>query len=175
MTDPLFELKFPIGPFNFKSGSSDKQKAEWIRTIENFPSKLEAAIASMTKEELEVPYRPQGWNSRQVVHHCADSHMNSFIRLKLTLTEEKPAIRPYFEDRWAELPDSKIPVDVSLALLKALHERWAILLRTLEEDDWAKTYYHPEHGTVFTLEEYLANYAWHCEHHLGHIGLVRGV
>src|SRR5690606_8663833 len=102
----------------------------------------------------EATYRDGGWTVRQVVHHCADSHLNAFCRIKLAITEGRPAIKPYFEDRWAELADSKtIPVEPSLAILRGLHQRWAVLLRSLGPEDLRKTFVHPEHGGEVSVEE----------------------
>lgn len=132
------------------------------------------ATILLSDAQLDTPYRPEGWTIRQVVHHCADSHMNAIIRLKLALTEEKPVIKPYFEDRWAELVDGKsLPIEPSLKILEGVHKRWVLLLENLTASQFQRTFVHPELGTEFSLAVATANYAWHCEHHLAHITNVQ--
>jgi hypothetical protein len=110
---------------------------------------------------------------RQVVHHVPDSHINAYVRFKLALTEDDPPIKPYAEDRWAQLADTQAtPVQVSLALLDSLHDRWTRLLRSLQPEDWKRTFRHPELGSV-TLEKNLSLYAWHCRHHVAHVTALR--
>lgn len=169
-TIELDKLRFPIGLF-IKSEKYMKAILEqYIQTISDFPSKLKQEVSHLTNDQLETAYRPEGWTIKQVVHHCADSHMNSFIRFKLALTEDKPIIKPYFEERWAELPDSKnLPINSSLLLLEGLHERWSVLLNSLTSEDLERKFIHPEHGNEIPLKENIAIYAWHCEHHLAHI------
>ena len=143
------------------------------------PATLSSLIAGRSDAELDTPYRPGGWTVRQVVHHVPDSHMNAYIRMKLAVTEDAPTIKAYDEARWAELPEAKSgPVDMSIALLAALHRRWVMFLRRLTDADFAKAYVHPELGPV-TLDEAVALYAWHCRHHAGHVvqglgGRVKG-
>ena len=132
------------------------------------PERVRAALAGLSETQLDTPYRPGGWTVRQVAHHLPDSHLNSYTRFKLALTEEGPTIRPYDEAGWAAL-DSNAPIEVSLALLDALHKRWTVLLNSLSESDWQRTFTHPASKQTLTLEQSLANYAWHGEHHLGHI------
>lgn len=165
----LQRLRFPVGEFIYPENLTGEEIETMIGTIENFPDVLESVVSTMSHDQLEIPYRKDGWNSRQVVHHCADSHMNAFIRFRLALTEEKPTIKPYLENKWAELPDAKMPVDVSLQLLKPLHARWSTLLRNLDDEDLHRSFIHPEHGREMTLEQALAMYDWHCRHHLAHI------
>jgi uncharacterized damage-inducible protein DinB len=144
-------------------GETDREAA--IGALEAAPQKLREAVAGLTAEQLDTPYREGGWTLRQVVHHLPDSHMNSYIRCKWALTEDEPVIKPYFEDRWATLPDTyETPPQVSLALLGALHERWVTLFRALSAEDFTRTFVHPESG-VQTLQQALAYYAWHSEHH----------
>ena len=170
MSKPSLEqLKYPIGPFGFQPPVAAETLASWIDAIALFPSRLDEAIANMPQKALEWPYRPKGWNIRQVIHHCADSHINALIRIKLALTEEQPTIKPYAEHLWAELPDMMAPIEESLWILKGLHSRWERLLRNLGKDHLQKTFVHPEHGKVFTLEEAIAMYAWHSNHHLAHV------
>lgn len=163
-------LKYPIGKFEKPKTISESDIKNWIADIESFPAQIRLAIQDLYNPQLDTPYRPGGWTIRQVVHHCADSHMNSFVRFKLALTEENPTIKPYWEDRWAELADGKtMPVEPSIQLLESLHTRWVVLLKSLAETDFAKTFVHPEHGKAVTLAENTGTYAWHCKHHLAHI------
>ncbi len=163
-------LKFPIGKCtNCKSPSSEMLQA-WIQTIEDFPKNVAQITQDLTLEQLNWKYRPEGWTLKQVVHHCADSHMNSFIRFKLALTEETPAIRPYYEDRWAALTDSlDNDISTSLTLLTALHKKWVSLLKNLSSEQLKLQFMHPEHGQKFELDENIGIYAWHCNHHFAHI------
>ena len=164
------QLKFPIGKFE-KPAIIDKKTIEgWIQAIESFPGELDSFTQNLTVKELNRRYRPNGWSIKQVVHHCADSHMNSFIRFKLTLTEDLPAIRPYFEDRWAVLSDGlEDDIADSINLLKALHRKWVKLLKNLTEEDLKSAFIHPESGKRFSLAENIGIYAWHSNHHLAHI------
>lgn len=165
----LEALKYPIGKYQ-PTEVTDDQFGKWITTIEEFPEKLKKVVSSLSYDELELPYRPGGWNVKQVVHHLADSHMNSFIRFKLIMTEENPTIRPYNEADWAETADAtNEDVMDSLDLLEGLHKRWTTLLKSLEAADRKRTYFHPEYNKEFTLEWMLGLYNWHCKHHLAHI------
>jgi len=166
----LDQLKYPIGKFSLPDTISKELVNQWISTIATFPSELTKEVELLSEEQLNTPYRPEGWTVRQVVHHCADSHMNSLIRLKLALTEDKPTIKPYFEERWAELPDSKnMSILPSLKMLEGIHERWTTLLRSLDEGQLNREFIHPEHGKTFRVIENIGLYAWHCNHHLAHI------
>lgn len=166
----LNQLKFPIGKFEKPPVLTDLLRESFITDIETFPARLRKEVASLNDSQLDTPYRPDGWTIRQVVHHCADSHMNSIIRFKLALTEDKPTIKPYFEDRWAELADTKnLSIEPSLLLLEGLHTRWTKLLRSLSLEDLKRSFIHPEHGREIVLEENLGIYAWHCNHHLAHV------
>ncbi len=172
MTQPTPEqdLRYPIGQFNRDDATT---RSEHIKTIAELPSKLVASVSGMSDEQLDTPYRPEGWTLRQTVHHVADSHINSLCRFKLALTEvEAPTIRPYYEDRWAELADSKMPVDVSLAIVDGVHRRWVSLLESMSDADYQREFVHPETGT-WTLEKVLAMYAWHSRHHTAHITTTR--
>lgn len=160
------DLRFPIGKFDIANFSS---RSENVETIAELPLNLRTAFDGLSDEQLDTQYRPDGWTLRQTVHHIADSHMNSIIRFKLALTEdEAPTIRPYYEDRWAELADSKLPIEVSLGIIDGVHARWAELLRNMSDADFAKEFIHPETGN-WTLERALALYAWHSKHHTAHI------
>jgi hypothetical protein len=167
------ELRYPIGRFHPPAHVSGEQVRAWIDDIERLPAALRAAVERLTPGQLDTPYRPGGWTVRQVVHHVVDSHLNSFIRFKWALTESRPTIKAYFEDRWAELPDySDTPIETSLRLLEALHERWVFLLRGLDADDLQREFVHPDSGPV-RLDMNVGIYAWHGRHHLAHItGLV---
>lgn len=166
----LESLRYPIGKLNVPKEVSQGQIEEWIETIESFPAKIRELTETLSNEELDWKYRPDGWMIRQVVHHCADSHMNSFVRFKLTLTEDVPTIKGYFEDRWAEMPDTtEVPISASLSLLDGLHARWSTLLKSMSEDDFKKKLFHPEHKRELSLTYMLGLYAWHCKHHTAHI------
>ncbi|WP_239614748.1 YfiT family bacillithiol transferase [Cohnella mopanensis] len=168
------DLRYPIGPFRHEGEVSAQQRLEWISDIASLPTKLAAAIEGLGREQLNTPYRPDGWTVRQVTHHLADSHLNSFMRYKLALTEEQPTIKPYFEERWALLPDTlQAPVELSATLLAALHERWVILLRSMTDEDYARSFYHPESKKVSRLDIVLGTYAWHGRHHVAHITSLR--
>jgi len=164
------DLRFPIGKFDYANFSS---RTDNVATIRNLPAALRAAVEGLTDEQLTTPYRPEGWTLRQTVHHIADSHANSFIRFKLTLTEDKPpTIRPYYEDRWAELADNALPADVSLKMIDAIHTRWTALISSFSDSDFEKEFVHPETGN-WPLEKALALYAWHSRHHTAHITSTR--
>jgi uncharacterized damage-inducible protein DinB len=169
MTDP----RYPIGKFHYEGPPNDEHKQAFLADIASAPANLRSAVKGLSDAQLDTPYRPGGWTVRQVVHHVPDSHLNSYVRFKLALTEEDPTIKPYAEDRWAELTDTKAtPIGVSLTLLDSLHDRWVRLLRSLDGDDWKKTFRHPELGPM-TLEKNLALYAWHGRHHVAHITSLR--
>ena len=173
MATEMEGLRYPIGKFRVEGEISEEQRQEWIGQIAEAPAKLRAAFSGLDDAHLDTPYRPGGWTLRQLAHHVPDSHMNSYVRFRLALTEEGPAIKPYHEDRWAELPDARTaPVELSLALLDALHARWVLLLRSLGPVDWERTFQHPELGAM-TLERNLALYAWHGRHHTAHVTGLR--
>ncbi len=168
------DLRFPIGPYSFEGPISEQQRTAWISDIANLPMQLNAALDGLSAERLDTPYRPDGWTIRKVAHHIGDRHMNSYMRFKLALTEEQPAIRPYFEDRWALLADTaQAPAELSTTLIAALHERWVFLLRSMTEADYARTFFHPESLKVFRLDYALGNYSWHGRHHVAHITSLR--
>ena len=164
------KLKFPIGNFYYQEDADEKQKQLWIQTIEQFPKKIQEISSSLTTEQLQWQYRPEGWKIKQVIHHCADSHLHSFIRFKLALTEDNPTIRPYEEHLWANLSDSlSDDIHASIAILTGVHFRWCQLLHTMQDVDFSRKYFHPANQKHYTLKEALALYAWHCEHHFAHI------
>jgi hypothetical protein len=168
------DLRYPIGDFKYAGSLTASDRTACIERIAVAPSRLRAAVQGLSDVQLDTPYRPGGWTPRQVVHHVPDSHLNAYTRFRLALTEQVPTIRPYDEARWAELPDAQSgPIEVSLALLEALHARWVLLLRRLGTDDWSRTFHHPEKRREQTLDEVLAMYAWHGEHHVAHVTSLR--
>jgi DinB superfamily len=167
------DLSFPIGKY-IEQPFSETQLKEWLLDIEILPKALECAITNLDAVQLEVPYRADGWNSRQVVHHVADSHMNAFIRFKLGLTEDNPTIKPYNQDAWVLLSDvQNVPINISLTLLYAVHARMHQVLKNIKEDEWSRTIVHPEHNKQMTLWYLLGMYAWHGKHHTAHINKLR--
>jgi len=163
------DLRYPIGRFEFDGEVSERQRREWIAAIAETPARLREAVKGLSEQQLDTPYRPGGWTLRQVVHHLPDSHLNSYVRYRLALTEDEPTIKPYAEARWAELADARTgPVEPSLALLEALHDRWVRLLNSLSPADWSRTFRHPERG-ISTLDRTLGLYAWHGRHHVAQI------
>jgi len=166
----LEKLRYPIGIFEAPKTYAPELLAKAIQTIADFPQKLKAEVQHLSEAQLETPYRPDGWTIRQVVHHCADSHMNCFIRLKWTMTENNPTIKFYYENLWGEGIDNKtMPIGPTLQLLEGLHFRLAYVMKSLSEDDLEMAYIHPEHNKEFELREMICLYAWHCNHHLAHI------
>lgn len=166
------DLSYPIGKFD-KTSIDATRRSEYIDIIRGLPAAISAAVDDLTETQIDTEYRPGGWTVRQTVHHVADSHANSLIRFKLALTEdEPPTIKPYYEDRWAELGDSKLPIDVSLKMIDSLHTRWVALLNSLTDADFNKVFIHPETGE-WTLDGALALYAWHSKHHTAHIARLR--
>ncbi|GJM63132.1 YfiT family bacillithiol transferase [Persicobacter diffluens] len=167
------DLQYPIGEFQTPNQIHTELLETWITEIRQFPVQLEELISHSPPLSEEWKYRPNGWNIRQLVHHCADSHMNSFIRFKLALTEENPSILPYQEALWANVPDTQnAPIQSSLTLLHGLHQRWVILLQNLSKEQLNRTFYHPESKKSITLRENTGIYAWHCRHHLAHVKLA---
>lgn len=168
------DIRYPIGKFQIVDSTTPAQRAEWIEEIAGLPNKMQDAVQELTAEQLNLPYREGGWMLRQVVHHVADSHINAYTRFKLALTEETPTIKPYFEDRWAQLEDSiQTEIRTSIALLDALHQRWGILLKSMKETDYERSFYHPEMEHSMSLGMCLGLYAWHGNHHVAHIMSLR--
>jgi hypothetical protein len=163
------DLRYPIGKFHYDGPLSPAQQQSSLADIEQAPANLRAAVKGLSQQQLDTPYRPEGWTVRQVVHHVPDSHMNAYIRFKLALTEDEPTIKPYAEDKWAQLADTKnTPVEISLTMMDSLHTRWVQLLRSLKPEDWKRTLRHPELGAM-DLDKVLALYSWHSRHHVAHI------
>lgn len=169
---PSNDLRFPVGKFDRNVEITTEKRAELIRAIAELPQKIVEAVEGLSDEQLDTPYRPEGWTVRQTVHHVADSHINSLCRFKLAMTEENPTIRPYDEARWAELADSTLPVDVSLKIIEGVHRRWTVLLESMTDEDFKRPLNHPDSG-AWTVEGFLALYAWHSLHHTAHITRLR--
>jgi hypothetical protein len=167
MTDEL--LRYPTGKFVAPVTYTNDDLRKWITTIKEFPGRLRHAIIGLNEKQLDTSYRTGGWTLRQVVHHVADSHMNSLMRFKWALTEDKPIIKPYEEADWALLPDYRLPVEPSLKIIEGIHIHWAAMLESFTEEEWNRTFINPESGATLQLKKALALYAWHCKHHLAHI------
>ena len=167
-------LRYPIGKPQLPTAPlTPAERTTYLQQLADLPSDLGTMAAQVGAERLQRPYRAGGWTGQQVIHHVADSHINSYCRFRLALTEDNPTIRPYDEAAWAALPDvAATPVAVSLALLESLHSRWATLLHNLTDEQWQRTFFHPETKRSSTLEQTLALYAWHGRHHLGHLNLL---
>ncbi len=167
------DLRYPVGEFHFPQSVSAQDLTLFIEQIADTPARMRAALAGLSESQLDAPYRPGGWTLRQVAHHVPDSHMHSYLRFRLALTEDEPVIKPYQEGLWAELADARTaPVELSLGLLEALHARWVLLLRALPDAAWKRSFRHPELGLV-SLENNAALYAWHGRHHVAHITALR--
>jgi DinB superfamily len=167
------DLRYPVGEFRFPESVSAQELAVFLDQIAETPARMRAAIDGLSDSQLDTPYRTGGWTVRQLAHHVPDSHINSYTRFRLALTENDPVIKPYEEARWAELSDARtMPVEPSLRLLESLHARWVPLLRSLSDMDWKRTFRHPELGPV-RLEQNAALYAWHGRHHVAHITSLR--
>ena len=171
MTDE--NLKYPIGKFIVPDAYTEELIAQWKNDIAELPALIKAAVAGLTDEQLETPYRPEGWTIRQVVHHVADSHLNSIIRFKWAMTEDNPTIKAYHEDLWAKLADYKLPIEPSLIMLDGIHARLTALFESFTEEDWNRTFIHPESGATILLKRNLALYSWHGRHHLAHIAQAK--
>ena len=168
MTD-LDQMRYPVGPIPRFKELDRAMRTGLIDSIAQTPARFRSLVTGLSDAQLDTPYRPGGWTIRQVVHHVPDSHLNAYIRMKLAVTEATPAIKTYEEGRWAELPDGKSgPVEMSLALLDALHQRWVAFLRALPDADFRKTFSHPDWGSV-SIDEAIGMYEWHCRHHAAHI------
>ena len=169
MSDP----RYPVGLFQRRDELSDSERSAMIDVIAAAPARLREAVAGLEEVQLDTPYRDGGWTVRQVVHHVPDSHLNAYIRLKLALTAEHPTICPYDESEWAKLADARMPIEVSLTLLDSLTERWVGLMRALQPSDFRRTFKHPDHDGVQSLDWLVAMYEWHSRHHVAHITSLR--
>ena len=166
------KLRFPIGKYAPNKNPDKETIQKWINDIHTFPNSLIEITQDLTIEQLNWKYRPNGWKIKQVIHHCADSHMNAFMRFKLAITEKKPIIKPYFEAEWAELVDSvDDDIENSINIISSLHKKWVKLLNSLNSEQLLLEFVHPEHGETFNLNENIGNYAWHSNHHLEHVRL----
>ena len=166
----MHSLSYPIGTFKYAGPYSAAERASLIAEIESLPRRLRETVAGMTADQLDTPYRPQGWTVRQLLHHVPDSHANGYIRTKLTLTEDTPTVKPYAEDLWALLPDTfEIPVETSLTMLDVIHVRWVCIWKTMKEAQFERQYFHPESKAYTSLDAQLGLYAWHGNHHLAHV------
>ncbi|GAA5534515.1 YfiT family bacillithiol transferase [Deinococcus aluminii] len=170
----MTDARYPLGPMPQRLALTPQERAEAVQAIRALPAELRALVEGQPDTVLETPYREGGWTVRQVVHHLADSHLNAVVRLKLALTEDNPTVKPYEEGDWAELPDTRLPLEPSLSLLDGLHTRWAALLEALTPDQWAREWTHPAQGQTFTVDTLAAMYAWHGRHHMAHIRRVTG-
>jgi hypothetical protein len=171
-TAPALDPHYPIGDFHYDGPYTEAQRARLIQDIADLPKNLRTAVAGLNESQIDTPYRDGGWSVRQTVHHVADSHMNSFIRFRLALTETNPTIKPYDEKAWASLADMNLPAEVSLSLIDPLHQRLTVLLRSFKPEDWNRTLFHPERGEI-TCDYNLALYSWHSKHHVAHITELR--
>lgn len=168
--DNLEHQKYPIGKFSDQETISDEMISHHIKVLKNFPKKLKHLVENLNDDQLDTPYRKGGWKIRQLIHHIADSHINSFIRFKMALTEENPTIKSYDEKQWAELQDSfSMPIEPSLKILDGLHKRWVYELKCLTNKEFEFTFFHPQQNKNISLKEHLAFYSWHCNHHFVHI------
>jgi DinB superfamily len=166
----LEKLKYPIGDFVTPERISSTELEKYINQIEEFPSRILAITSGLSVAELNYIYRPEGWTIKQVVHHCADSHINAFVRTKLALTEILPVIKPYNEAMWANLVDGTTDsISDSLLIIKGVHAKWSLLLKNLSTADLEREYYHPDNNKNYNLKNVIAIYSWHCNHHLAHI------
>ncbi|WP_027088126.1 YfiT family bacillithiol transferase [Cohnella panacarvi] len=172
MTATSEQLKFPIGKFVKPDGLTEAQRATLIEELAKVPAKLKKATAGLNDEQLDTPYRPDGWTVRQVVHHLADASINQYTRFKLALTEDNPTIKPFEEDPWASFADSKLPIASSIALLDGLFDRWMALLRAMSAEDFARTLVHPASSRM-DLNLLLPFCVWHGKHHIAHITSLR--
>lgn len=169
------QLKYPIGRFKKSLVIKPETVVKWIADIEGQPARFSALVENLSEEQLDLPYRPGGWTIRQVVHHVVDSHTNSYVRFKWTLTEDNPTIKAYFEDRWAKLEDYKqTPVALSLTMLDILHQKWVILLKSLTPEQLKRTFVHPDSGDTIPLDVLISMYVWHGNHHIAHIEQALG-
>ncbi|MEO5906871.1 MAG: YfiT family bacillithiol transferase [Saprospiraceae bacterium] len=170
MDTALENLKYPIGRFIWPKEVSDEDVHHAIQTIKSFPGKMTGTVEKLEKGQIDTPYRPEGWTVRQLVHHVADSHINPYVRFKLALTEDNPTIKPYDQTRWAALLDSQVVnPDISLSLITNIHTRWVIIMESMSDADWDRSFVHPEYKVTQSLRQVLMMYSWHCDHHLAHI------
>ena len=167
------DVRYPVGPCEWPAEVSAEEKRTHLRDIAELPVKLRAAVAGLAVQHLDIPYREGGWTIRQIVHHIPDSHMNSYVRFKLALTEDQPTIKPYDEKLWAEMPEARTgPIEMSIDLVDALHRRWSLMLQNMTEADFERSLLHPDIGPL-KLKSLVAGYGWHCRHHVAQIVATR--
>ncbi len=168
------QLRYPLGPWTWPQSVSSEDIVGWTREIAALPAQVHAAIAGLDDPQLDTPYRPEGWTVRQVVHHIADSHLNSQCRFRWALTEDEPTIKPYDQPAWGALPDClSAPIEPSLLMIEGLHQRWVALANSLTPEQWKRQFFHPEHSQPLRLDKTLGMYAWHGKHHVAHITRLR--
>ena len=172
-TTELDTLRFPIGKFTKPESVSAQQINDCIARLESFPARLKNEVLQLNDKQLDTPYRPEGWTVRQVIHHCADSHMNALVRFKLTLSDNGTTIKPYKENLFAEMADYRLPIASALQILDGVHLRLGVLLRNMKSEEFSFHYVHPEYGTTYRLDEAAMLYTWHCDHHLAHITTLK--
>jgi len=169
LTEQLDQLRYPIGTCNYPTEYTADMLRNMMMEIETFPKRLELAVQHLDEYQLQTAYRPEGWTINQVIHHCADSHMNAVLRIKMALTEDNPSIKPYQEALWAETADYQLPYNNSITLLFCIHEKLIRILRSLNEEELNRTYYHSQYERSFSIKDVICLYAWHGNHHLAHI------
>lgn len=168
------DLRYPIGKFSAPEEITIEMVKSATEQIASTADQLAAAVKGMTDEQLNTPYRPDGWTVRQVVHHLADSHMNAYIRFHWALTEDQPKIKAYDENAWAQLPyQNGVKIETSIHLLGSLHERWVVLMNNMSEEEFDKIYIHPDGDKVYVLRKVALIYAWHGSHHIAHITALK--
>lgn len=168
----MSDSQYPIGRYQAKKGATPRDVAKWIDQLEQLPSQINSAVTALSDKQLDTPYREGGWTIRTLIHHVADSHLNAYIRIKWALTEDRPTIKPYDQDLWANLPDSTLAVSASLQVIDGIHRRLVKLLKSLDEDQLSRELVHPESGTL-TVKSLIGLYAWHGRHHLAHITTLK--
>jgi hypothetical protein len=166
------DLSYPVGRFDKTATWTAESRRAAIESIATLPANMRAAVSGLTEAQLDTAYRPGGWTVRQLVHHVADSHMNGYIRTKLALTENTPTIKPYEQDAWAQLPDSRLPIELSLAILDSVHQRWTVIVRSMKDEDFTRTFVHPDMGPL-NLDTHVHLYGWHSRHHVAHVTALR--
>jgi hypothetical protein len=172
MTQAVADPRYPVGRFKPIPNPAADVRKQAIADLSALPARMREAVEGLSDAQLDTPYREGGWTLRQVVHHVADSHMNGLIRVKLALTEDNPTIKPYKEARWAELPDARLPVEISLKIIEGVHARLDAIVAGLSDADFKRTFVHPESGQN-TLETWVQLYGWHSRHHVAHITELR--
>jgi hypothetical protein len=169
MADPI---RYPIGEYTYNPAEFPGRKDEWLKQVADCPARLRAAAKGLSDKQLDTPYREGGWNSRQIIHHVADSHMQAYFRIKLALTENAPVVKPYSQDDFVKLADSQAPIELSLALIDNLHARWVLLYKSMDNASFARVFMHPEYGEI-PIARALSHYAWHGRQHTAHIEGLR--